>query len=330
MWRRNCYLLMICLLIGLVLLRLPSVAGIVLRNLIANATVQGGQDQQGGVRKVIDWGLQAWDGMLLEQGGRRLLAQTYLSAQDARAAANILNGDRTSCSDVMTCYLYGQIYYALGHVETAIAIWRSVPKADLYFAFRGNIAYDQGNLAEAFQFYDISWLIADTPSEDKVTMFINLCNARRNARDLRMAIYWCQQAVASRDNYWTELELGHIYYEARLYDLAERILRRAIHLAPDQGGAYYWLGLTLSRLGRLQEGLEALYSSVRLDPKNPWARTDLAGVLALVGEYHKAACEYIKAQELVNQSNQTELLQKIHERIAALPLNADDLRRCSD
>ncbi len=123
------------------------------------------------------------------------------------------------------------------------------------------------------------------------------------------------------------IELGRTYYEGQRYDLAEQTLRKAIQLAPDQGGAYYWLGLVLSRLGRSQEGLEALHMSVRLDPKNPWARIDLANRLAAMGEYGKGVCEYIKARELANQA---EFLQKIEDGMAALPIDADGFRQCSD
>lgn len=261
---------------------------------------------------------------------RRLLGYLYLQRHQLQQAVKILGSSGTDHHDVITRYLYGKALFAYGAQEEAIAVWRTVTNLDQYFAFLGDIAFDQKDKHTALQFYDISWQITSTTSSKKTTMFLNLCREHRNLREMETAIYWCEQAVRSRDDYWTRVELGRTYFEAKQYKLAESTLRSAILLAPENGAGYHWLGLTLQRLGFIQEGLEKLYESVRLNPANYWTRIDLAGALASNGEYYKAACEYIKAQELANQSSQTELLRKIHEKIAALPLNADDLRRCSD
>jgi len=87
------------------------------------------------------------------------------------------------------------------------------------------------------------------------------------------------------------------------------------------------LGLTLLRLGREQEGLEALHTSVRLDPGNVWARLDLANALALQGEYRLAACEYTKALELTDRAT---LIQDIQQRIASLPIDQIEPLRCDN
>lgn len=330
MGRKTFGLLKICVLVGLLLFSQRSAAGVVSRNLIAVETARVIQEQQGNqdrAGRAIVWAQRAGEVKFLDRSGRRLLAQVYLSAQDPRSAADILNVDGADCGDAMTCYWSGEAHYALGHIEDALAVWRDTPGSDLYFAFRGDIAYEQGDIAEASRLYDISWRIKSAPGRGKVTMLQNLCSMNRDARDMTSAVYWCQQAVASRGSYWTVLELGRTYYEAQQYDLAERTLREAIRIAPSRGGAYHWLGLALSRLGRPQESVEALYDSVRLEPNNPWTRVDLADRLVLQGEYGKAVCEYMKARDLTNRS---ELLRKIEEKLTALPLDAGSIHGCGD
>lgn len=303
------------------------------KNLAALQLVSVSQDKRSNV-DLLDYaavlGEKALALLPMDTSIRRLLGQIYLQSHQLRKASSVPGVNEVGCPDVITCYIQGETLRAYGDDGGAITLWRTIANIDQYFAFQGDIAFEKGDKSEALRLYNLSWRIKDTPTPKKTTMFLNLCREHRNAREIAIAIYWCEQAVRSRNDYWTTVELGRTYFEAKQYKSAESTLREAILLAPERGSGYYWLGLTLQRLGFIQEGLEELYKSVHLDPKNPWARIDLASTLALMGEYRKAACEYIKAQELANQSNQTELLRKIQERIAVLPLNADDLRRCGD
>lgn len=261
---------------------------------------------------------------------RRLLGYLYLQRHQPQQAIEILGSRGADYREGIIRYLFGKALLTSGDLEGAIRVWRTVANLDQYFAFLGDVAFEQKNKHEALRFYDLSWQIASTTSSRKVTMFLNLCREYRNLQETEAAAYWCEQAVRSRDDYWTKVELGRTYFEAKQYKLAESTLRSAILLAPEKGSGYHWLGLTLRRLGFIQESLEKLHKSVYFDPTNYWARIDLADALASNGEYDKAACEYRKAQELLSQSDRVELLQKIHEKIAALPLSTDNLPRCGD
>lgn len=320
-------LLSSCVVIGLLALQADFLATGMARNRIAIQAVRVHYEEPGEPARATVWSPEVLNQTSTDLPTHRLLSHIYLYIHQVHNAAYVLRGNESVCPDVMTCYLQGQIHYASGHTEQAINTWRSIANTDQYFAFQGDVAFEQDDKIEALRLYELSWRIADTPTPNKTTMLLNLCREHRSTQDMTLAIYWCQQAVASRDNYWTELELGRTYHEAQQYDLSEQTLRRAIHLAPNQGSAYHWLGLTLSRSGRPRESLEALYNSIRLDPRNSWVHIDLADNLASMGEFGKAACEYIKARDLTNQAN---LLQKIQERIVALPLEDDDLRQCSD
>jgi serine/threonine protein kinase/Flp pilus assembly protein TadD len=50
------------------------------------------------------------------------------------------------------------------------------------------------------------------------------------------------------------------------FSLGDRELRRAIELSPSFAGAYYYLGISLTRQGRLDESLEVLLKARELDP----------------------------------------------------------------
>lgn len=261
-----------------------------------------------------------------DQATLRLVSHIYLYADQMQYAANTLTGNSTTCPDIMTCYLQGQILYASGHTEQAINTWRNVQYTDQYFAFQGDSAFKQGDKNKALGLYDLSWRIASTPTPKKTTMLLNLCREYRNIEDMATAIYWCEQAVRSQNNYWTTVELGRTYYENGQFELAEEYLGKAIRLSPQDGSAYYWLGLTLSRTEREQEAIEALHHSVQLDPNNVWAHFDLAQNLAASGAYLEAACEYFKARDLTEQKDMQE---RIKERLSALPIKATEPHQCA-
>ena len=290
-------------------------------------TVQEGWQSADALDKAAAWGHRALEWSPTDWSTRRLLSYIYLQAQQVQYAAEILGVNDADCPDVITCYQHGQALYQLGRYEEAIAVWQSVPNTDVYFAFQGDLAYEEGNKSDAFQFYDISWHVADTPAWPKTTMLLNLCRERRSEKEMEQAIYWCEQAVISRSDYWTRIELGRTYYESRQYEPAEETLRDAIQLLPDEGSAYNWWGLTLLRLGREQEGIEALYTSVRLAPENIWARLDLANTLASQGEHRLAACEYTKVLELTDRPI---LIQDVQQRIASLPIEQIEPLRCDN
>ncbi|HWQ13037.1 MAG TPA: tetratricopeptide repeat protein, partial [Roseiflexaceae bacterium] len=67
--------------------------------------------------------------------------------------------------------------------------------------------------------------------------------------------------------------LGWAQYGQGNYAAAEQSFRRAIELNPNSGGNYYWLGLTLQELGRIDEAREAY--ELALARGNPYAQEAL-------------------------------------------------------
>jgi len=136
------------------------------RNLAALQVLRVAQGQAGlgTVDKAIAWGNSALQRTPTDRATRRLLGYVYIYNQQAQSALDVLQATTADCTDAITCYQRGQALYELGRYEEAIAIWRSVPNTDLYFAFQGDLAYEQGNKSDAFRLYDISWRVSDTPA----------------------------------------------------------------------------------------------------------------------------------------------------------------------
>ena len=93
--------------------------------------------------------------------------------------------------------------------------------------------------------------------------------------------------------------LGSFYVAFAPYNflLSDRELRRAIELSPSLAMAYQFLGVSLARRGRLDEGLEELLKARELDP--------LSSIIArsvLLPYYLKR--DYGRALELLRQANE--------------------------
>jgi len=76
---------------------------------------------------------------------------------------------------------------------------------------------------------------------------------------------------------------------------AIRLYRRAVETNPKEAGpAFNNLGLCLSRAGRNDEAIAAMSESVRLDPKNPLYRNNIA-VLLVEREHYRDAYAHLRA-----------------------------------
>ena len=71
----------------------------------------------------------------------------------------------------------------------------------------------------------------------------------------------------------------------RDYQAAERIMRRILERAPNDGDAHTWLGETLSLYGRFEESIAAARRAAELDPQSVQANTWLAAMLLYARRY---------------------------------------------
>ena len=79
---------------------------------------------------------------------------------------------------------------------------------------------------------------------------------------------------------------------------AERALRRAIELNPNDAHAYHHLANYLNAMGRFNDALPVRERAVALDPLNPRSRYVLARMYGRAGDYERAIPEYRRARQL--------------------------------
>lgn len=229
------------------------------------------------------------------------------------------------CQDSFTCFLLGQAFLLMNDEEKAFALWRAIPNVDVFLAHQADAAYAQNNKAKALQLYMFSWNLSQEITPEKSVMLLNLCRYQRGRGNLIEAVEWCKLALGAKNDYWTLVEMGRTYYEAGRCDLAEITLREALTLMPNQGAAYQWLGVTLSCLGRVADGVDALSTSVGLNPQSIWPRLELANLFYLQQNHAAAACEYFGALNLTQDPVQ---IQMIQAKINLMSISEDDLRQC--
>jgi tetratricopeptide (TPR) repeat protein len=79
---------------------------------------------------------------------------------------------------------------------------------------------------------------------------------------------------------------------------AERLLLRAVQIAPDDTGSRNALGLCLMRLERPAEAVRQFEALLRLDPALPFGHTSLGNALLAVGAVTNAEASYRRALEI--------------------------------
>jgi TolB-like protein/tetratricopeptide (TPR) repeat protein len=93
--------------------------------------------------------------------------------------------------------------------------------------------------------------------------------------------------------------LSQVYVQIAPYNflLGDRELRRAIELGPSLASAHFYLGVSLVRQGRLDEGLEEFLKARELDP--------LSSIIARIGALpYYLKRDYARALELLRQANE--------------------------
>lgn len=90
---------------------------------------------------------------------------------------------------------------------------------------------------------------------------------------LRQAITYYQAATRLDPPLWTAFsQYGTLAYRSRDYELARRLLERAVELKPDQAEVVFRLGTCLEALGQRERAVAAFQRAVALAPGSwvPW------------------------------------------------------------
>ena len=138
-------------------------------------------------------------------------------------------------------------------------------------------------------------------SEDAAAMDLLAESLMRKARKTNSDARWLEAAEigeklrAVRDDLKTANILGRAYLGARQFESAATPLEKVAKASPDNGQAWLYYGIALSRSGRMRKAMEALEITVQLMPDSIPALSELGYVYEADKQYQQALRVYEKA-----------------------------------
>ncbi|KAF2073370.1 hypothetical protein CYY_005315 [Polysphondylium violaceum] len=125
--------------------------------------------------------------------------------------------------------------------------------------------------------------------------------------------------------------IGLIHYRQEKYELAEYYFRKALSINGNSSVLYCYLGMTMQARSKQLEALEALKKSIKLQPKNAFAKFKLASFLFNLGQYQDVVTELMEFKE--NAPKETPiyiLLGKAYKNLGQLDKALDCLTTALD
>lgn len=138
-------------------------------------------------------------------------------------------------------------------------------------------------------------------SEDTAAMELLAESLMRKARKPNSDARWNEAAEiaeklkAIRDDLKTANILGRAYLGAKRFDSAVGPLEKIAKANPDNGQAWLYFGIALSRSGRMRRAMEALEITIQLIPESIPALSELGYVYEADKQYQQALRIYEKA-----------------------------------
>ena len=117
------------------------------------------------------------------------------------------------------------------------------------------------------------------------------------------AEYYEQILGVSGDNLYALNHLGLVYKQLERYDEGAKVLHKALSLdpkceRPESENLHNYLGLIYLGQGKLGEAIAELWESIRLFPKDAWAREQLAAIYEDQQRYFEAQLQYQQLLEI--------------------------------
>jgi tetratricopeptide (TPR) repeat protein len=158
-------------------------------------------------------------------------------------------------------------YQSPGRESDAVAVLEAAAGQPM-LAGRGQVYWRLAEIAHEQQDHDrvvdaLSARMRLDPNRAAAHKALGMAQMRRGAREEALLALLLTAWVAP-DDAETLGAVGQIHVEAERYEAAERVLQRAVGLAPDLAQARFALGTALVRLGRTAEGQEHLAEFQRL------------------------------------------------------------------
>lgn len=123
---------------------------------------------------------------------------------------------------------------------------------------------------------------------------------------LRMLIVFVVLGVAVVGSYFffragnIQIAEGNKSYDVGKYDLAEHAYLRAVHVAPKNPEAWYWLGISRKCQGKSKLAAEALSQATSLAPDNPQWWYECAEALQWAERFGDAAAAWSRTLDLLS------------------------------
>jgi tetratricopeptide (TPR) repeat protein len=156
-----------------------------------------------------------------------------------------------------------------------------------------------------------------TAPEDAATIELLAESLMRKARKANSNAHWVEAAEVAerlrqrRDDLKTAGLLGRAYLGARQFDKAVAPLERLAKASPDNGQAWLYYGISLSRSGQMRKAMEALEITIQLTPDSVPALSELAYVYESDKQYQQALRIYEKAYAITNDPAIKESIERV-------------------
>jgi tetratricopeptide (TPR) repeat protein len=156
--------------------------------------------------------------------------------------------------------------------------------------------------------------------DDAATLELLAESLMRKARKTNAPSLWVEAAANAerlktlRDDLRTAGILGQAYMGARRFDKAVVPFEALAKAEPENGQAWLYYGIALSRSGQMRKAMEALEITIRIDPGSSPALLELAYVYESDKQYQQALRIYEKAYAASNDP----AIRKSIERVKAL------------
>lgn len=123
--------------------------------------------------------------------------------------------------------------------------------------------------------------------EDSEFLFLAGVSSRK-LKDFKKSMGYFKQALAIEpENFAVNFEVGRLFYDSELYDLAEKTFLHCVDLDPEQFLSFYERAKSLCELERYAEALQVITQALAMQPDHPGANERLAVCYIKLAEFKK-------------------------------------------
>lgn len=202
------------------------------------------------------------------------------------------------------CYIFTNRFSDAIPALTAAAAEMKANATNYYY-----IGFAQNKLGHADQAVTAlnQSLAIDPKDADSLTLLADIyfSQIRQNPAAAKQLISVGERLIAVRDDERAWGLLGQAYLVDKQYAKAAPLLDKFARAHADSGGAWYNLGVSLSRSSQWKPAAEALEKAIKLAPTNTAALLEIGYVYESDKQYDKALAAYQRVYESSGQRDET-------------------------